>query len=281
MLEKFASLESIELERLAQIGELSKSQIESLATIMPDGITTVEMTPEFEQEIVSYFDSGIECLHSDWQTAVNLSVMKGRSPIWDEFITKLQPEYLEAPVDKIQWTEIGEELCNVEELKIEKWQQLSLEERLEVLQRIENIAAAIEHRPACEVKMRKLDSRTNGHFIPNDGITMNTTRMKASAESQESLDKLLETLIHEGRHSYQYYNISTRMVHSSPAQVAQWRENWPNYFDGESIEIGGLHVRTPFLKQTGFKLYYYQPVETDARMFAADTIGYFKAIRHY
>lgn len=281
MFEHFTSLESMGLEKLVQIGELSNGQIESLAAIMPDGIPPAEMIPDFEQEIINYFDSGIECLHPEWQTAVNLSMMKGRSPVWDEFITKLQPEYLEAPVDKIQWTEIGEELCNVEELKIEKWQQLSLNERLEVLQRIENTAAYIEHRPACEVKMRKLDSRTNGHFIPNDGITMNTSRMKASAESQESLDKLLETLIHEGRHSYQHYNIYTRMVHSSPAQVAQWRENWPNYFDGECIEMGGLHIRTPFLRQTGFRLYYYQPLETDARVFATDAIGYFKTTRNY
>ena len=279
MLEQLTSLET--LGKIEPVAELTEAQKESLSTIMPDNITATDMTPEFAQEIVNSFDYGIECMRSDWRTPINLSILQGRSHVWDEFLTHLQPEYLEAPVDKVQWTEIGETLTGIEELEIEKWQELSLEERLDVLQRIENVVAAIEHRPVCAVKMRKLDSNTNGHFVPGDGITINLSRMQNSDVSQESLDKLIETLIHEGRHSYQYYNISTRMVHSSPADVAQWQENWPNYFDGESIEMAGLHVRTKFLRETGFRLYYYQPVETDARRFAADTLGYFKANRNY
>lgn len=280
MLEQFASTETIGRVEQA-VGSLSEIQKEDLASMMPEHVSPAEMTPEFMQDTVRNFDYGVGTLHPDWQTSMNLSVLKGQSSVWDEFLTRLEPEYLEAPVDKVQWTEVGEQMCGMEELRIENWQELSLEQRLDVLQRIENAAAFIEHRPACEVKMAKLASNTNGHFVPGDGITINTSRLVASAASQESLDKLLETLIHEGRHSYQYYNISTRMVHSSPAQVAQWAENWPNYFDGESIEMSGLHVRTPFLRQTGFRLYYYQPVETDARMFAADTVGYFKANRNY
>ena len=280
MLEQFETTETVGRVEQA-LGTLSDAQKEDLASLMPEDISSVQMTPEFAQEVIRDFDYGTKTLHSDWRTPVNLSVLKGQSSVWDEFLTRLDPEYLEAPVDKVQWTEVGEEMCGMEELKIENWQELTLEQRLDVLQRIENEAARIEHRPVCEVKMAKLASNINGHFIPGDGITINVSRLVGSAVSQESLDKLLETLIHEGRHAYQYHNISTRMVHSSPAQVAQWAENWPNYFDGESIEMNGMHIRTPFLRQTGLRLYYYQPVETDARMFAADTIGYFKANRLY
>lgn len=279
MTEEFNYLESI--GKAENLFEFSESQKESLATILPDTLGPEHLTPEFKQEIIDNFDFNIECLNLKFETPVNLSVLKGQSPACDSFLSTLEPEYLEAPADREQWTEIGEELCNIEELEIGHWRELSLDQRLDVLQKIENTAAAVEHRPACEVKMRPLDSNVNGHFIPDDGITLNTSRVRGSAESQESLDKLIETLMHEGRHAYQYYNINTRMVHWSPAQVAQWRENWPNYFDGESIEVGGLHVRSPFLRQTGYRLYYYQPVETDARMFAADTIGYFKAHRTY
>lgn len=278
MLEQLAMPETV--GKPEGLAEFSVSQIESLATIMPETVPAGEITPEFMQGVVNSFDYGVECMHPDWQTHVNLSFMQGNSHAWDEFLVHLQPEYLEAPVDKVQWTEIGEHLTSIEELKLENWQTLSLEERLDVLQEIENAAAIIEHRPACVVQMKELNSNTNGHFVPGEGITINVSRMKGSDSSQESLDALIETLIHEGRHSYQYYNISTRMVHSSPADVAQWKENWPNYFDGESIEMAGLHIRTKFLRETGFRLYYYQPVETDARRFAADTLGYFKANRN-
>lgn len=278
MIEQFTTPGAV--EEVGAIGELSETQLESISSLMPEDISNLEMTPEFAEDLVDQFDLGIKCMHADWRTPVNLSILHGRSPVWDEFLTRVSPEYLAAPVDKIQWNEIGEVLCNVEELKIEKWKSLSLEERLDVLQRIENSVAAIEHRPACEVKMHKL-SGANGCFSEDVGITINTDRMQNSADSQESLDKLIGTLIHEGRHAYQFYNISTRMVHSSAAQVEEWAKNWPNYFDGHSIEIAGQHVRTNFLRETGIRLYYYQPVEADARTFAADTISHFKAIRNY
>lgn len=199
--------------------------------------------------------------------------------MFEDFEMMDEVAVLEAPVDKIQWTEIGETLCGFEELRLDRWNELSLTERLDVLQRIENEAARIAHRPACAVKADWLPETTNGHFIAGDGITLNYSRLHESTGSQPALDQLLETLLHEGRHAYQHYNISTCVIHSSPAQVRQWAENWAQYFDGNSIEWGGRHIPSPFLRETEYRLYYLQPLETDARQFAAEAVDYFFANR--
>lgn len=36
----------------------------------------------------------------------------------------------------------------------------------------------------------------------------------------------IDTVVHEGRHAYQHYNVEVRTVHESDAEVASWRENF-------------------------------------------------------
>ena len=76
----------------------------------------------------------------------------------------------------------------------------------------------------------------------------------------------MDTLIHEGRHAYQDYNLNEREVHPRSGDVSNWRLNEERfgYQDAEHC---------------GMKAYALQPVEADARAFAEDVLKqYFNKI---
>ena len=81
-----------------------------------------------------------------------------------------------------------------------------------------------------------------------------------------SFKQTLDTLIHEGRHAYQDYNMTEREVHPREGEVNMWKwnENDIGYQDANFC---------------GFEAYAMQPVETDARAFAEDVLkSYFEKI---
>ncbi len=186
----------------------------------------------------------------------------------------LPKEYFEAPSDIEQVDTIVELLSNTEGIKLQDWQKLSLDQRVDLLNRLEKQIAEIEHRPACPIRTKDLGniSEQNGgltglmgeHITTAFGqeyIYLNSELVKSN--NPVFYDMVLETLLHEGRHSYQTYNLEQRETHTSPGDITNWRINLDHY-----------GYQNPQL--CGFKSYWLQPIEADARKFAEDVLTAYK-----
>lgn len=178
-------------------------------------------------------------------------------PVKDEIDTK----YLEAPSDVEQISQIGDYLADVEELKFENWQTLSPIERHQILLNAEYKIAEIEHREFCPIELKELPEGHYGYYSPADKtITLNSLYVNAGDFS--SYKETLDTLIHEGRHAYQDYNMTEREVHPREGEVNMWKWN--------QEEIGYQDCAL-----VGWEIYAMQPVESDARAFAEDVLKNF------
>lgn len=253
-------------------------QTDLLENVLPsEGVQTIEDLKKANvQELVEAVDKKVKSLKPNLPTKVNMSYFGGESDVWKEFRLLLEPQYLEAPSDKIQKEQIAAAMCEMDELRYENWTKLSIKGKVEVLNALEKKIAAIEHRPAAEIRAEKMDPDLNGYQLKG-GIALNEDRLLRSDESPEVLQGVLETLIHEGRHMYQNYNVEVRQVHESGAEVSSWRENFEElgYASGDPIyfHVLGFNYTNEGLAHLGSRLYYYQPVEIDARTFADDVIS--------
>ena len=177
----------------------------------------------------------------------------------------IESKYLEAPADLEQIGQLGDYLASVEELRYEKWSELSIEEKYRALQVAEIKIAEIEHRDFCTVEIKNLDPCSYGYYnSATKTITLNEMYIKDN--DSISFKQTLDTLIHEGRHAYQDYNMTEREVHPREGEVNMWKwnENDIGYQDANFC---------------GFEAYAMQPVETDARAFAEDVLkSYFEKI---
>jgi hypothetical protein len=94
-------------------------------------------------------------------------------------------------------------------------------------------------------------------------------------DSKDLHREVIDTIIHEGRHAYQHYNTDVKTIHESMSEVMTWYENFysPEY---QYYHSGTQKVIIPYndgtMHDVDFRLYYYQPVEIDARNFAADVM---------
>lgn len=174
---------------------------------------------------------------------------------------------LEAPQDFIQIEQVSDVLVNCEELNFEHWQSLELSEKESVLNALEVKIAEIEHRPSCPVKLTNLPSNMWGGFNPNSKtIDINSSYVEASAQDNGLFREILDTLVHEGRHAYQDYNVNVCAVHPRHSEVNSWAETMAG---GK----WGYHGDTSTL--LGQRLYEQQSIEIDARNFAADVLDRF------
>ena len=186
-------------------------------------------------------------------------------PIRDQ----IPSEYLEAPSDMKQVEQISDVMSDMEGLKLEEWKELSLEQRGKLLNQLESKIADIEHRPACPVFVESLGklSESNGHIDGRMGchhgerIVINSELVKS--DHPVFYRELLDTVVHEGRHSYQTYNLECRQTHTSQGDLTNWKENMYGY----GYQSAAL---------CGFKAYWMQPVEADARKFAEDVLAAYK-----
>lgn len=237
--------------------------------------------PHTQAEKMKIIDSYIGKIRPNIPSKANVSFIGQNSKVWNVFKEQLEPKYLEAPLDKIQTEKIGETIYKSDELKFEKWKKYSLEQRIEVLNNFEQKMATICHRPAIEVSSERLKDGLLGLCHQGEAIILNEKHVLASSDNPEAFENLLETIIHEGRHGYQFYNVYDRLVHTSEAEVESWRENLEvlKYRHSEPIEIpiiGKFTYTNKTLKAIGARLYYYQPVEIDARNFATDSMNAFR-----
>ena len=179
-------------------------------------------------------------------------------------------------VTDMEMTEgIADYLETVDELKYENWCKLSLSQKAEVLNRIEQNVAAIEHRPALKVELEQLKPRSLGYQCAAENkIVLNTLYVGANSRDQHR--EVIDTIIHEGRHAYQHYNTDVKTIHESISEVRTWYENFYNpeykyYHSGSQKILIPYHDGT--IHDVDYRLYYYQPVETDARNFAHDVLA--------
>jgi len=253
-------------------------QTDLLEDVLPsEGVQTIEDLKKANvQELVEAIDKKVKSLKPNLPTKVNMNYFGQESDVWKEFRKLLEPQYLEAPPDKMQKEQIAAAMSEMDELRYDNWTKLSLKGKVEVLNALEKKIAAIEHRPAAEIRAEKMDPDLNGYQL-DGGVALNEERLLRSDESPEVLKGVLGTLIHEGRHMYQHYNVEVRQVHESKAEVGSWRENFEElgYANGEPIyfHILGFNYTNEGLAHLGARLYYFQPVETDARTFADDVIS--------
>lgn len=170
----------------------------------------------------------------------------------------INPIYLEAPQDGMQIEEISKRMTLIEGVEYHEWKELSFDERIGVLQKIEREVANISHRPVCSISCKSLGEGHYGYYTPGTNhITINSDCIHFC--SFNDYKETLDTLIHEGRHAYQDYNLNIREVHPRKGDVSNWKLN---------EEIYGYQD----VAHCGFKLYELQPVETDARAFAEDVL---------
>lgn len=173
--------------------------------------------------------------------------------------------------DAVVTEQIAEYLSGLESLKYENWKDLSLEQRRDLLNTIEYRIAQIEHRPPVPIKVEKMDARTFGYQDSYNNIIALNSKYVMS-DTKEAYKDVIDTIIHEGRHAYQHYNVDKKCVHDSLSEVNTWRENFYDpkyrYYSGNTLVVIGPNK----LGNVGYRLYYYQPVEIDARNFAADVM---------
>lgn len=191
-----------------------------------------------------------------------------------------QLEYSEIVCDTEVKENIADFLESYDDIKYENWSKLTLEEKEAVLQTAENWIANIEHRPAKSVQLE---------HMPQPGVmgyqneALNKIALNIDVvghEGVESYRKTIETLVHEGRHAYQRYNVEVCTIHESGAEVQSWRENFYDpkfsYYQAQGQKIY-IPTKEGYETMDDYRLYYYQPVEIDARNFASDVMSRLEA----
>lgn len=228
-------------ENLEKIETISDSEI------VKDSVESLDDNTNETNESYSEIEGSLESLQSKLETT--------------EIVTDL--EMVEGIADYLE---------TVEEIKFENWCKLSLEQKKDVLNRIEQHVAAIEHRPALRVDIEEMKPKTMGyqsasrHKIALNSLYVNSNNPNVHRE-------VIDTILHEGRHAYQHYNVDVKCIHESAAEVSTWREN---FYDPELkyYQSTGQRIMIRYndgrLHNVDYRLYYQQPVETDARNFAKD-----------
>ena len=139
-------------------------------------------------------------------------------------------------------------LVSLPTLRREGWDSAaSPNARLEVLQEAENRIAEETGRPALPVLPAELDA---GEYGLCDGETIWINEEYLGPGSNQ---EMIRTIVHEGRHAYQYYVCSNATAHGDVAAVEAWRSNLSPGQYVEWKENAGRYMS--------------QPVEADAFAF--------------
>lgn len=140
------------------------------------------------------------------------------------------------------------------------WTSLSDSKKIEVLQTIENHMAYESNRINAPVEGRLLHTASDGIVLglynPHTGrIYINVSQFDSESMYGKDSSTLVTACLHEGRHAYQHQVANGIVQHDDPNEAAAWSENLKdgNYISFEENPRG----------------YYEQPVEVDAREFAA------------
>ena len=232
-----------------KLESLEKTEVIPESEVVNDLPKPLEYYSNETQEVVSDSQEETEGLHNRFE---------GSEIVTDLEMTEGIADYLET----------------VSELKFENWNKLTLAERKDVLNKVEQHIASIEHRPPLVVDLEKMPLKTLGYQSAlKHKIALNSEYVRSNNPNIHR--EVIDTIIHEGRHAYQHYNVDVKTIHESSAEVETWREN---FYDSryKYYQSTGQKIMIPYndgkLHNVDFRLYYYQPVETDARNFTKDVM---------
>lgn len=276
MLENLEGLDSI-LNPSRSLNEgLSDSQLSYLAELdMPDD-SWAELNEGQQHTTESYIDARMEELGISVDQRSELAHQILSDDIadgYDDYLvdfygdnssesSELGIKYIEAPQDDVQIEQIREVLSDCDEIKYENWTSLELPEKESVLNSLEQRIAEIEHRPPCPVHLAPLGENQWGGYNPvTKDITINS--LYAGLSDFCNYREVVDTLIHEGRHAYQDFNVNVAEVHPRHGVVESWADvmeggKWGYWGDCSTL--------------LGQRLYDQQSIEIDARAFAADIL---------
>lgn len=139
----------------------------------------------------------------------------------------------------------------------DKWAQMDDREKMDALNAIEQHESLINARDSCLLDVKEMyagsDGVVLGQYNHQQGtIYLNAETISKNTEYSASSSTVIESLLHEGRHSYQHQAVEGRINHPNDAEVAAWRENFEKYIHFQEDPQG----------------YFEQPVEADARSYA-------------
>lgn len=180
----------------------------------------------------------------------------------DAYDNYLEQLYIEAPQDYVQIEQVSEILSDCDELKYANWENLELSEKESLLNSLEERIAEIECRSACPIRLVPLEEGQWGGYNP---VTKDITINSIYAERSDfgTYREIIDTLVHEGRHAYQDYNVNICETHPRHSEVESWAET----MGGGKWEYWG-----DCSTMLGQRLYEQQSIEIDARNFAADVL---------
>ena len=147
----------------------------------------------------------------------------------------------------------------VYQLKNQEWNRMTNEDKIRVLQSIENQIAKDEKRLPCVVKMKYIPSNREGIVMgyytdAEQTITINSEQLDSGSKYGDDYMSHINTVIHEGRHTYQHQAVIGIINHNNHSEVSDWKENFNHYIS---------YQKNP-------KRYFEQPVEVDARKYAEE-----------
>jgi hypothetical protein len=164
-----------------------------------------------------------------------------------------EPEVPEEPEvqDDPQVQQAVDSIGSIDNLNPGTWDSLSIDDRLETLQNIEDRMAEIQGRPPVEIYIDDtLGPTTFGGYDPySETISINASHLN----SDMPVDEFIDTIVHEGRHAYQDYAIKNPGFLADTEQVNSWAENQQNYLGADEY---------------GQEIYANQPIEADAWNYA-------------
>lgn len=163
-----------------------------------------------------------------------------------------------APTIEAQAALIREEFLNIPELQYDNWKELSLEQRIDALNSMEQKVAEIARRDPMQVVAEPLSGGVMGYF---DGTKLAICDKSLMENGYFGYMQTMDTLFHEGRHAYQQYNMersADERAERNESLVQAWRDN----------NVFGYRGQTLNIKNWGFMRYQEQPLEVDARVFA-------------
>lgn len=145
-------------------------------------------------------------------------------------------------------------------LNDEKWSQLPLSEREEVMQKVEQFEAEQSGRPEADFQTKAaMPMNSRGYYTRND----NTITQNREYTYANSSQYALQNVLHEGRHAYQWDCVQNPQNHPeiSDAQRQAWENNFNNYISPKDVEDKSL--------------YFNQPLEADARAYAQERSAFY------
>lgn len=171
---------------------------------------------------------------------------------------------------KVNSQKISNNIDTILLLQEEEWENLDIQERLNVLQTVANIEATYLGLPhELNVTIDVLGEFTEGSY---DDRT-HTIAINLDHISEDSAHELVETVAHEAHHAYEHRLVD--LFNSAGAhernlllfsRIEEYRDNFDNYIDGEDDILG----------------YLYQAVEVDSVKYSILAVeDYYEAIDEY